>query len=192
MEKLWKRLEQYLENNCPILLHSLSQGASDESIDWLEKEIDCSLPQAMKKSLKLHNGQKTDEFGGLFWGFTLLSVESIYEEWTIWTDLSKSGAFNDFQLLANDAYEERVKQDLWWRVKWIPFTSDGGGNHLCIDTEPTEYGQEGQIIEMWHDTEKRPVVADSYEELFRHFVEALETDSCRFRTEYEYAVFEEE
>ena len=54
-----------------------------------------------------------------------------------------------------------IKGDEWWRLQWIPFCGDGGGNHLCLDMDPPAGGTKGQIITMWHDTDGRDIVGKS-------------------------------
>jgi cell wall assembly regulator SMI1 len=57
-------------------------------------------------------------------------------------------------------------RDDWWNPRWIPFTHDGGGNHLCLDLDPAEGGAVGQVISMWHDSGERAVQGHSFGEWF--------------------------
>ena len=49
------------------------------------------------------------------------------------------------------------EDERWWRRGWIPFLSNGGGDHLCLDTDGEGGGKPGQLIAFWHDWEDRAV-----------------------------------
>jgi cell wall assembly regulator SMI1 len=54
------------------------------------------------------------------------------------------------------------------------FTSDGCGNHICIDLDPTEDGNFGQVIQMWHDSSNRELYASSFKEWINNYLNDLE------------------
>ena len=37
----------------------------------------------------------------------------------------------------------------WWQTSWVPFLSNGAGDHLCLDTKTNE------LIAFWHDWDDR-------------------------------------
>jgi cell wall assembly regulator SMI1 len=174
LKELWGRLENWLTKHYPILLDSLNNGATDEMINEAEVRMGIKLPTDFKESLKIHNGQKGGifEYPGLIGGYQLLSLDSIIDEWEVWTNLQNEGVFDDADEL--EFNNNKVKTDQWWRAKWVPITSDGGGNHHCIDLEPTLEGNSGQVIEMWHDDEIRLLIGDSFKDCFKIIVENLE------------------
>nr|WP_241011423.1 SMI1/KNR4 family protein [Burkholderia sp. Ac-20392] len=49
-------------------------------------------------------------------------------------------------------------------MKWIPFTHDGSGNHLCIDLDPADDGFSGQVIRVWPDDARRERIAGGFSE----------------------------
>lgn len=137
----------------------LAAPASEEQIAACEQAVKCALPSDLRHLLKLHNG--SNEYQVLP-GWELFSAERIADEWSVWTEL-----YHD-QFKPDDyACEPNgpIRGDEWWRLKWIPFTGDGGGNHLCVDMEPAPRGVVGQIITMWHDDAGRDVAAPSLTEL---------------------------
>ena len=69
--------------------------------------------------------------------------------------------------------EGPIKPDEWWRLGWIPFCGDGGGNHLCVDVDPARGGNPGQVISMWHDDGARALIARSLTD----FIEILARDA---------------
>lgn len=173
MKELWERLETWLKAHYPELLNSLNDGATDNMIINAEEKMGIKFPNDFKESLKIHNGQKGDfDYPGLIGGYQLLSLENIAEEWEVWTNLLKEGDFNDWDELIFNT--NKVKTDQWWRTKWVPITANGGGDHHCLDLDPSEHGSFGQVIEMWHDDENRELVGDSFKECFNIIVENLE------------------
>jgi cell wall assembly regulator SMI1 len=177
LKELWERLENWLIRHYPILLDSLNNGATDEMINEAEVRMGIKLPTDFKDSLKIHNGQKgvSFEYPGLIGGYQLLSLDSIIDEWEVWTNLLNEGVFDETDEL--EFNNNKVKTDQWWRAKWVPITSDGGGNHHCIDLDPSLEGISGQVIEMWHDDEIRALIGDSFKECFKIIVENLENGS---------------
>ncbi|WP_093230465.1 SMI1/KNR4 family protein [Thermoflavimicrobium dichotomicum] len=82
-----------------------------------------------------------------------------------------------------------VKGDRWWRTKWIPITSDGGGNNHCIDLDPDEGGTPGQIITMWHDEGSRECIASSFREWFANIVTKLENGDYGLEKKKNFVLF---
>ena len=62
----------------------------------------------------------------------------------------------------------------WWNPRWIPLTSNFCGDHHCLDLSASLRGSQGQIIEMWHDVDMRPIVAPSFRAWLETFAEDLE------------------
>jgi cell wall assembly regulator SMI1 len=179
MNEIWHRFESWLNANFKEAFHDLNKPISKEQISLLEKTLSIKLPEEFVYFLKLHNGQAGDS-GWIIDGSELLSSERIIDEWTVWNDLLKGGDFDD-------CMEERdngVKSD-WWNSKWIPFTYDGSGNHLCIDLDPAVNGTYGQIITMWHDDGEREVKAKSFMEWFSQYVQDIENGKYVYSDDYE-------
>ncbi|WP_353931825.1 SMI1/KNR4 family protein [Okeanomitos corallinicola TIOX110] len=56
---------------------------------------------------------------------------------------------------------------------WIPLTYDGGGNHCCLDLDPAEGGNLGQIITMWHDDGVRAIIAPIFRAWLQQYADNL-------------------
>jgi cell wall assembly regulator SMI1 len=58
-----------------------------------------------------------------------------------------------------------VKGD-FFNARWLPFTSDQGGNSCCLDLDldldPPKAGTRGQVIFFDHEDAARPVEARSF------------------------------
>jgi cell wall assembly regulator SMI1 len=56
----------------------------------------------------------------------------------------------------------------WWLRAWVPFLSNGSGDHLCVDTRT------GALIAFWHDWEDRRQEHASLEDWLTALVEQAE------------------
>jgi cell wall assembly regulator SMI1 len=164
MNKIWEKLEEFLKINNNELFFDLNPPATETEISKLENQLGVLLPLDFKKCLKVHNGQKGDA-NGLFRDLEFMSTHRILNEWLVWKDLLDSGDFNN----KKSTPASGIKSD-WWNPKWIPFTYNGGGDHLCLDLDPTHEGHTGQIITLWHDDDARKNKAQNFKMWFEEFV----------------------
>src|SRR5262249_20567480 len=125
----------------------------------------------LKELLQLHDGQHEETRRGLIEGWILLGCEGIGGTSRGLAKLTDEGDFED--LVAEG--DGNVKGD-WWNKAWIPFLESPGGDYLCIDMDPDEGGEQGQIIEFRHDDETRSVRAGSLAALLEEFAAELEDD----------------
>lgn len=165
----WERISAWLLVHAPKVYVSLRPGASEENIAAAETALSVKFPDSVRASFALHDGQE-EEAPGLINGCELLSLERMIDESSIWTELLQEGEFQD----AVSESDGPVRPD-WWNPKWLPVTYDGTGNHHCIDLDPAEGGQPGQVIVMMHDDPYRPVIAPNFADWLEAFAEDLET-----------------
>ena len=176
METIWNRIEIWLVANAPEILNNLQPGATDEAIKQAEIFLGIELPEDVKASYRLHNGQ--DGYNGLMDGWELLSLERMMDEWKIWKELLDSGDFDD----SKSDPDSPIQAD-WWNAKWIPLTSNGCGDHHCLDLDPAPGGNVGQIITMWHDWERREIVASRFQNWLEQLAADLESGKYIFSKE---------
>ncbi len=162
MTEIWKSIELKLTEIAPDILDNLNDGVTDGEVENLEKIINAKLPTDFTAFYKIHNGQTTGS-AGLIECEELLSFERILDEWQIWKDLLDSKNFEDNNGAFTSTPDTGIKNN-WWNALWIPITYDGSGNHYCLDLDPTNQGNYGQIIRMWHDNAQRSWVANSFNE----------------------------
>ncbi len=177
MNELWNRLKTWLEQNAPELLETLQPAASEKKIAALEQHLGVRLPEDYRAFLALTDGQKEyAEFN--FHDGELLSTKSIKTQWNIWKELLDDGTFED----STSQPQLGIRGD-WWNARWIPFTHDGGGNHLCLDLDPAKGGAVGQIISMEHDNGERLIMFNNFSHWLEQLLEDLQSGEIVFDTE---------
>ncbi len=178
MNSQWTRFEEWLSEHWPAGLASLNPPATDEQIARLETALGCKLPDDYVSCLKIHNGQDTN-VGGLFDGSEFLSTDEILAQWTVWKDLLDGGEFAGI----NSNPASGVRND-WWHAGWIPFTHNGGGDHLCLDLAPAPAGNVGQVISMWHDYGERDLKAPGFNAWFKAYTKRVFSGAVVYSDEY--------
>lgn len=87
----WKRIDRWLEDNYEELFENLGFGATVNDVNELEAELDCTLPQEVRESLQLHDGQERGGLPtGVIFGCMLLDCEEIFQEWQNWRTVNEA------------------------------------------------------------------------------------------------------
>jgi cell wall assembly regulator SMI1 len=168
MEKIWKKIEAWLEENAPETLADLNPGATEADIRKAEKALSVRLPEEMVKSYSVHDGQRGGA-GPLFGDYALLSLEAAVKEWKTLKKLASGGVFN----FMHGKPAPRVRPD-WWNPRWVPVASDSAGNFLCADFAPARPGKNGQIISFLRADHTRELVAKDFKSWLSAHAKALE------------------
>ena len=154
-ELLWQRIFEKgrkEENDFINKLH-LNPKATEEDFLKLEKTLSTIIPDEMKSFYSVYNGQKWRKGTKCaIRNLTLMPIEEIIAKWNFLNDEFDP---NDGLKLEND---ECIKPFLW-NPKWIPIAENGGGDYVCLDTDPTEKGTFGQVLYFYHDWGNRSVDA---------------------------------
>lgn len=185
MNEEFDKFKQWLEHNYNDGLLDLNPPASDEEIEELTKTLGLELPKDFISVLKMHNGQK-GEAAWLFDSQEFLSTHRIIKEFNIWKNLLE----NELQGKVSTP-DNGVKND-WWNKAWIPFTSDGCGDHYCLDLSPSDSGTKGQIITLWYESAEREIVAKSFSQWFEEYVHELYSGELFYSKEYNSIVYKDE
>lgn len=86
----WKKIENWAERNYEELYDQLSEGCTQNDINELEHELDVSLPQDVRESLSIHDGQERGgRPTGMIFGCMLLDCEEIAQEWKNWKTVNE-------------------------------------------------------------------------------------------------------
>ncbi len=156
VEILWNRIiekNSKLEMNGRELLN-LQPGATVEEFQLIETTLGITLPEEMKSFYRIFNGQVWSQGVQPFVrNLTLSPISEIIGNWEFLQE-----EFDPDDLLPDIEYGVEVKPTLW-NEKWIPIAENGGGDYLCLDTDPTEEGVVGQVLYFWHDWGDRTIDA---------------------------------
>jgi cell wall assembly regulator SMI1 len=187
IENLWTRLERWARSNAPEMLSGLNPGASGEEIDQLEAKVNLTLPDALKSSLSIHNGEDDGSPSKVFAEFgAYLSTSQIAVEWAQRQNAAEQG----------DPYEERWTSELvrdgiisvsgpvvpmMYCNSWLPIMECNGDIFWALDFSPAEGGVAEQLIEVDWEGCSWKVIASSFEEFMGGYVGDLE--SGRYRIE---------
>ncbi|KAL8721877.1 MAG: hypothetical protein Q9181_007613 [Wetmoreana brouardii] len=188
----WKRIDRWTEDNYEELHDQLSEGCTQNDVNELEHELDCSLPMEVRESLQIHDGQERGgRPTGIIFGCMLLDCEEIVQEWKNWRLVNEEylstpaphphqsfpRAFNGPQQSTNQGANPLWRQELLERQDsqpsraiekayahpgWIPLARDWGGNNIAVDLAPGPAGKWGQIIIFGRDYDCKYVVARSW------------------------------
>jgi len=81
----WRKIERWAETNYQELYDNLCEGCTQNDINELEHELDVSLPQDVRESISIHDGQERGgRPTGIIIGCMLLDCEEIVQEWNNW------------------------------------------------------------------------------------------------------------
>lgn len=81
----WKRIDRWAEDNYPELYDQLCEGCTNNDLNELEHQLDCSLPMEVRESLQIHDGQERGGLPtGIIFGCMLLDCEEMVQEWENW------------------------------------------------------------------------------------------------------------
>ena len=87
----WRRIDRWLEDNYEELWENLCEGATFNDVNELELELDCTLPQEVRESLQLHDGQERGgRPTGIIFGCMMLDCEEIIQEWQNWRTVNEA------------------------------------------------------------------------------------------------------
>jgi cell wall assembly regulator SMI1 len=86
----WARIDKWTEENYPELYDQLGEGCTVNDLNELEHYLDCSLPQEVRDSLQIHDGQERGgRPTGIIFSNMLLDCEEIVQEWDNWRKVNQ-------------------------------------------------------------------------------------------------------
>ncbi|KAI2643502.1 putative 1,3-beta-glucan protein [Xylaria nigripes] len=81
----WQRIDRWAEENYAELFDQLCEGCTHNDLIELEHQLDCSLPQDLRESLMIHDGQERGgNPTGIIFSSMLLDCEEMVQEWDQW------------------------------------------------------------------------------------------------------------
>lgn len=186
----WSKIDRWAEKNYEELWDQLCEGCTQNDINELEHDLDCSLPLEVRESLTVHDGQERGGLPtGILFGCMLLDCEEIVQEWKNWrtvneeflgsstlplqtpkafgasssaTQQGSNPLWRQELLDRQDSQPPRAIQKAYAHPGWIPLARDWGGNCIAIDLAPGPAGKWGQVIIFGRDYDCKYVIARSW------------------------------
>lgn len=114
MEEIWQRFDQFLSDEYPELVEFLNEPATEADLNELENDIGVSLPFDVRDSYQIHDGQERGgKPCGVIFGLTLLDLESIAEEYSVWQTAARKIEYE--KKIYNEklaAYKQQQQQNI--------------------------------------------------------------------------------
>lgn len=136
IDDLLSQLDHLLRERRPDYHAALQAPASEAEIDALRGLVDDEQPEALLQLYRWKNGQPRHNYESLHDNWMFMPIDDIVEAKNI-LDGMIGADFDDPE---------------HWRREWLPFLSNGGGDHLCLDLASAE-GE--RLLCFWHDWEER-------------------------------------
>ncbi len=178
----WQRIEKWLSENFAPALENLRDPATDEAIASVESQIQMMLPQAVKESFKIHNGEEHNYLPGVLAdGFWLMPLEHACETWKQLKDLAAEifGTEDNptqwrSQVEGGIIFIKGAVKPLIGSPKWFPIADMNGNIIRFLDFDPPDGGTLGQVIEIDAEACQFQVIAASFLEYLEQYAADLE------------------
>ncbi|KAI0273717.1 hypothetical protein BC834DRAFT_855213 [Gloeopeniophorella convolvens] len=164
LEQTWTRLRNWLSNEYPELGDTLNYGILPQDLTNIEMQFGFSLPQAVRDSYLVVDGQEPESSAGcsegLFFGLHLLPLDEVLDEWRFWREVDddpNTGAHPRLREVMQSVPPEWIRREYSQRG-WIPLISDKTGNYVGVDLNPGEGGSVGQAIVFGRDFDTKVVL----------------------------------
>ncbi|MFF0576446.1 SMI1/KNR4 family protein [Streptosporangium saharense] len=127
VNRQWVRIERWLRVNAPRTYGTLAAPARPGTIAVAEAQMGLRLPEDLRASLLRHNG------GGVsLLGEDPLDVRRIRDSWRMLCEVDGTD---------DHLAEEKDERSEWWDGRMIPFTADGTGCYLLVDSVVRDVGR---------------------------------------------------
>lgn len=151
MKAIWKRIHTWLDKNAPAGYGNLRPGTTAKSIQAAEKAMQLKLPEDVKASYLIHDGQSMEPglIGGEGW--MLLSLEEIVKVWGRWSKANPRNAH------------------------FVPIAWIGTGDYVFLNLDPDSEEPGSLMIQRSDSAEPDPLMP-SFSDWLEDFADELEDD----------------
>jgi cell wall assembly regulator SMI1 len=182
VNKTWQRLRKWLSENFPPALENLRDPATEEAIAALESQIQMVLPNTLKESFKIHDGEMHHYPPGVLAdGYWLMPLEQAFETWKQLKDLAAElFGTEDNPTQWRSQVEDGIicikgaVKPLIGSPKWFPIANMNGDIIRFLDFAPPDGGTVGQIIEIDAEACQFQVIAPSFLDYLEQYAADLE------------------
>ena len=172
----WTRLEKWYAKQLPAAHKSLNRGASKRQIAELEKATRRTLPDDLKESLLIHNGQ-SQVVEGVVFGLRLLPIDRILSDWEIVRAVHDDGASSK----RTKSLPKNAVQCCENHPGWMPLTDDSSGGHIGIDLAPGAEGTWGQVINFGKSEYAHYAISHSWGDFLADIADELTSGNYRIQ-----------
>lgn len=177
VKNTWQRLEKWLSENFPPALENLRDPATEEAIASVEFQIQLMLPEALKESFKIHDGEEHNYLPGVLAdGYWLMPLEHACETWKQLKDLAAElfGTEDNptqwrSQVEDGIIFIKGAVKPLIGSPKWFPIANMNGDITRFLDFDPPDGGTLGQVIEIDAEACQFQVIAPSFLEYIEQY-----------------------
>ncbi|MER7134186.1 SMI1/KNR4 family protein [Streptosporangium saharense] len=127
VNRQWVRIERWLRVNAPRTYGALAAPARPGTIAVAEAQMGLRLPEDLRASLLRHNGG-----GPSLLGEDPLGVRGIRDSWRMLCEVDGTD---------DHPADEKDERSEWWDGRMVPFTADGTGCHLLVDSVMRDVGR---------------------------------------------------
>jgi cell wall assembly regulator SMI1 len=168
MKTVWDRIHAWLDANAPAGYGHLRPGASAAAIRAAEKAMGLKLPDDLKASYRIHDGQ--DNTPGLVGGegWMLLSLAQIVEQWGHWSRANPK-----------DAY-------------YVPIAWIGMGDYVFLNLDPKDAEDSGSLMIQRRDSVDPDPFMPSFAFWITDFASMLEAGEFAYSEEDEEVMYADE
>jgi cell wall assembly regulator SMI1 len=163
MADLIQQMDLWLKTNRPDYYARLQTGVLDGWLDEFETRFGLTLPAEFRELYNWRNGQEPTCSASLQRNLMFSSLEDVAAS----KDLLDGMIDTDFE------------DPRWWRRQWVPFLSNGGGDHLCLDLAALDGGTPGQLITFYHDNARRPIRFPGVAAWLKDLVQSMENGTLK-------------
>lgn len=158
---------------------NLNKGATDEQIKMVEQIIGFPFPSELAELFKCNNGNATNfkenVYLGAILGLQFIPLDVVIRTWTEWCEFTDEKGLDTY---CTSIDKGQIKC-LYANKRWIPFASDGCGNHIGIDLDPDVNGTVGQVINFGCDENNKLVFAKNLNSFLELMINIIKSNDFK-------------
>jgi cell wall assembly regulator SMI1 len=179
---VWKRIEVALQRCSPGLAGRLAAGAKVKDIKAFEKALGRELPEEVRQSFRVHDGERSPSSSPpyyIFVGLTFCPLKQTQSEWTMWRGIEGDDGLETYARENGSSTPKDAIRLGYTNHNWIELIDTGGSNYFGVDFEPGRKGLSGHVIKFGRDEEHKVVLAWSWGWFLNDLAEELERGNFR-------------